>query len=674
MSLPVDRRAASAVAERPAPAAERAAPAAPLLHAVTWRSLLVSLLLIPPNAYWVVQMERVRYSAHPTTISLYFNVVFILLVVTVLNAGMGRFWPRRAMNRGELLVVYGMLAVASCLPAHDLQQILVPMLSWPYRFAEASNHWAELFFPYLPSRLMLDLPKDDPVVKGFYGGNSTLYSWPVLRAWAIPTFAWCGFITVLLFVMLCINTILRKQWTDRERLTYPIIQLPLEMTAGADEGRLAPLFSNRLFWIGFALAGFVDIVNGLNLYYPWIPPIFAPGRGQSFLDLHDFVVDRPWNAIGWTPISWYPFMIGLGMLMPLDFLFSAWFFYWVWKAQAIVSVAMAWDKDPRFPYTNAQAFGAYMAFCIYTIWLSRGYLYQVWLRIIGGRSDLDDRSEPMSYRAAALGILFGLIALVLFSAGIGMSPLIAVLFFLIYFALALAITRMRAELGTPIHDLHFTGPDWIMAQGFGTRNLDPRTLTSFSMFFWFNRAYRGHPMPHQLEAFKLAEQSRSSQRQWFWALLIAGAFGALAGFWAMLHLMYQYGATAKSAGTFGSEAYTQLESWLRSPQPANGTVMKAVLVGAATAFFLQAMRVRFPWWPFHPLGYAVTSSWEINLVWMPLFIAWVLKLVILRYGGLQGFRRSLPFFFGLMLGQFVVGSLWNIWGIAMELPTYQFWQ
>src|SRR5438445_9170146 len=137
-----------------------------------------------------------------------------------------------------------------------------------------------------------------------------------------------------------------------------------------------------------------------------------------------------------------------------------------------------------------------------------------------------------------------------------MSPLIAVRFFLIYFALALAITRMRAELGTPIHDLHFTGPDWIMTEGFGTRALDPHTLTSFSMFFWFNRAYRGHPMPHQLEGFKLAEQSRSAQRQWFWALLIAVAFGALAGFWAVLHLMYPDGATAKSAGSFCSAAYT----------------------------------------------------------------------------------------------------------------------
>jgi hypothetical protein len=214
----------------------------------------------------------------------------------------------------------------------------------------------------------------------------------------------------------------------------------------------------------------------------------------------------------------------------------------------------------------------------------------------------------------------------------------------------------------------------MIVQGVGTRALDPRTLTSFAMFFWFNRAYRGHPMPHQLEAFKLAEQSRSAQRPWFWALLLASGFGALAGFWAMLHLNYQFGATAKSAGSFGSEAYRQLAGWLKNPEPSNGTAMRAILVGAATAFFLQAMRVRFPWWPFHPLGYAVTSSWEINLVWMPLFIAWALKLVLLRYTGLPGFRRSIPFFFGLILGQFVVGSLWNIWGIAFQIPTYQFWQ
>src|SRR5205823_7272162 len=155
--------------------------------------------------------------------------------------------------------------------------------------------------------------------------------------------------------------------------------------------------------------------------------------------------------------------------------------------------------------------------------------------------------------------------------------------------------------------------------------------------------------------------------------MLAAILGSLAGFWAMLHLNYHYGATAK-AGTFGPEAYDRLDNWLLSPKQPSTPALLAVLVGFVIAVFLQAMRTRFPWWPFHPLGFAVTSSWEINLVWMPLLIAWLLKLVILRYTGLPGFRRTLPFFFGLMIGQFVVGSLLNIYGIIAELPTYQFWQ
>jgi hypothetical protein len=90
--------------------------------------------------------------------------------------------------------------------------------------------------------------------------------------------------------------------------------------------------------------------------------------------------------------------------------------------------------------------------------------------------------------------------------------------------------------------------------------------------------------------------------------------------------------------------------------------------------FLQWMRVQFAWWPFHPLAFAVTSSWEINLVWLPLFIAWLFKTIILRYSGRKGLQKSMPFFFGLMLGQFVVGSILNIWGIIFQMPTYQFWQ
>ena len=49
-------------------------------------------------------------------------------------------------------------------------------------------------------------------------GGDTLYTWEHLRAWAAPVMLWTTFIMVAVFVMLCINTIVRRQWTEKERL------------------------------------------------------------------------------------------------------------------------------------------------------------------------------------------------------------------------------------------------------------------------------------------------------------------------------------------------------------------------------------------------------------------------------------------------------------------------
>ncbi|NLC57985.1 MAG: hypothetical protein GX774_14210 [Armatimonadetes bacterium] len=594
-------------------------------RAVTLRAVLIGLILMPVNAYWVIQMEMVRYSAHPTTISLFFNAVFTLLVVTLLNRLVARRWPQRALTQGELLVIYTLVALASALCGHDMAQVLVPMITWPFRYATPANRWQELFFEYLPGWLMVSDPE---VIRGYYEGNTRPYGWMFVRAWAVPIFFWTLLVTLMLGVMLCVNALVRQQWSNREKLSYPLTHLPLQFTRGGGDGLFAELFRNRLFWIGFAAAAFVDINNGLNLYYPFIRPLLTPGFGQSYLDLGSFFPDRPWRAIGWTPASWYPFMVGLGVTMPLDFLFSAWFFYLFWKLELVGVMALGWDNIPRFPYINDQAFGAYLSFFAFSLWLGRNYLKEVGRKILGRPTKLDDSQEPISYRMAALGIVIGMIGLVLWCWAAGMSPWLAVIFFGIYFALSLAIARMRVELGTPVHDLHFTGPDWTLTEICGPAVFGPRNLAVFSLFFWFNRAYRCHPMPSQIEGFRMAEQTRSSQRAWFWLLLAGGTVAMLVAFWAMLHLMYAYGAAAKS-GSFGAEAYNRLATWITNPPPADRNPAIAVGVGFAIAAFLQYMRVRLPWWPFHPLGFAVTASWEINLVWMPLFIAWLLKMVIL---------------------------------------------
>ena len=638
----------------------------PRARSVTPRALLLGMALMPVNAYWVIMMENIRYSAHPTTISLFFNCIFILVVLTGINGLVARVRPRWAFAQGELLLVYAMLCIGSCMAGHDFIQMLVPNLTWPLAQSNTSNNYLPLFGRYLPLWAMV--PGIDKR-SAYYLGHGH-FDLAALHAWLPAILIWTGFVVVLLWTMQCVNVLIRKQWTDNERLTYPLTKIPLEITDAQPFGRgrsSVPLTKSRLFWLGFFVAAAMDTMNSLNYYYPAIPAILASNvtdMGQSF-------PTKPWHAVGWTPLTYYPFMVGLGLLMPLDFLFSSWFFYIFWKLQAVLVVANAWDGDPRMPYANYQAMGAYLLFFVGTLWISRHYFGHVVARALGRASEVDDADEPMRYRWAFIGLAGGLVGLVAFAVVLGLAWWLAVLFFLLYLALALAITRMRAELGTPVHDLHFTGPDWALTDVLGTQGMAPGGLAAFSLFFWFNRAYRCHPMPFQLEAFKMAEQTgaRREMRGWFWALLLAGGFGMLCAFWALLHADYAYGL--KWSDTSGWDRYA---GWLKAPKPANTSAALAIVVGFLFAAFLQAMRVRFFWWPFHPLAYAVSGSWEMNLLWLPLFIAWLTKVLLLRYGGMRTYSGALPFFYGLILGQFIPGSLLNIWVILTQNRTYQFWQ
>ena len=102
---------------------------------------------MPVNAYWVIMMENIRYSAHPTTISLFFNCIFILVVLTGLNGLVARIRPRWAFAQGELLLVYAMLCIGSCMAGHDFIQMLVPE---PDLAARAVQHKQQLSTPLWP--------------------------------------------------------------------------------------------------------------------------------------------------------------------------------------------------------------------------------------------------------------------------------------------------------------------------------------------------------------------------------------------------------------------------------------------------------------------------------------------------------------------------------------------
>jgi len=623
---------------------------------VTLRAVTFALLVIPINNYWVLYMETgVLWMQYPTTMSIFFNAVFILFFLTLLNTVVKKLSPHWTFSQGELLTIYVMLNLATAVCATDMIQVLMPMLGHAFWFATPENEWKELFFRYLPRFLLVS---DESVLTDYYNGESTFFEADKIKAWLLPILWWTLFFFALVFVMLCINIILRRQWIEREKLTYPIAQLPYELTT---EGGQSSFFKNKLFLLGFGVVGIIELLNSLNYFFPAIPKLVVRTNLQKFF------TEKPFSAIGWTPFAFYPFIIGLGFFMPLSLSFSCWFFYLFRKSQMILGVVIGLQSLPSFPYDREQSLGAYIGLSLFALWASRRHIKQVLKEAI---SHSVSKDKSWLNLTALLGILSGAGFIIFFFLKAGMSIWIILLAFSIYYVLSVGITRMRAESGVPAHDLHFMGPDHTIPVLLGTRNLGGRNLSVLTFLYSFNRAHRAHPMPHQLEGFKLADRTGMSVVRLAFAMSIAVLIGLIASFFIYLNLSYRFGGSSWT----GSQAFNRLQRWLSYPTGPDYPAVSFIGLGIAFSIFLQLMRTRFISWPFHAVGYAVSGAadWCMNWMWASLLISSLIKWLLLRLGGVRAYRKAVPFFVGMVLSEFILGGILSIGGVAFGTQVYAF--
>lgn len=622
---------------------------------VTWRSVTISLLLIPINSYWIARSETGSTIFYSTTSSLFCNAVFTLFIITIINDFSKLWFKSSSLSQGELLTVYILVSSASALSGESVGQQLVRNISSSFWYATPENEWSTLFNHYLPKWLVVD---DKRVLKAFYesthGSSALLYTSYHIKAWLFTLLPWLSVILLLVFIMICINIVIRRQWIEYEKLTYPVIQLPLAMTNEQNN-----LLKNKGMWSGFSMGAGITLLNGFHYLFPQVPGL------QNIYNISDLFVSKPWNSMQPMVIAFYPCAIGLAYFMPLDLAFSTWFFFFFWKAQLVIGSIMGLHSLPEFPYAKWQQTGAYLAVGILAIWVGRKQIANALRSSRKGKYE----DEPMNLRIALLGMVFGFALLIFLGFQIGITLWVAIFFFGIYFILSIAVTRMRAELGPLVHELYYSNSDQVLSAIVGTRRINPNSLASISLFWWLMRSQNSHVMPHQLEGFKLAERTGiNTQRLWV-TMLISAVLGAFFCSWSVLDIGYRYGSNAG----FSHEAFTRLQSWLTNPKTMDIPASTFLGVGFLFAMFLLWMKRRFLWWQFHPIGYAITQGdWAITYIWFPIFVSWLLKSAILKYGGIKTHRKAIPLFFGLILGDFIIGSIWGMIGLLTGKPVYHF--
>ena len=638
------------------------------------RVIVIALVVLPFLFYWHIEMEARQYT-FPTLMAPFYSVIFVVICVLGLSSLLRLIAPRWTLKSSDLIVLYVLLTGAVMWMSYDLFLPLVSVMSYAHFWAylgDPFGDYKELFFQYLPMHLLVT---DRDVLNDFYYGGSTLYTRANIQAWLRPSLWWLGLMFALTVCGHSISVLLRRRWTDHERLVYPIARVPFEIAE-----RPRALFGNKVFWWGFGIAAVIAIVNGLHVLEPSVPEI--PVK-TSLTDA--FPTEKPWSALARDPFGLplfiYPWVVGLAFLMPLDLLWSCLLFFFLYKLQYLVGGMFGWADLPDYPWHWQQNIGAYTAIAVLAVWASRRHIKQAFLTAIGyGKND--DQREPLSYRWAFILLMAGLAFIFWFCSSNGMSPFMTVMHFGAHFAMMITLTRLRAEVGLPITQTNYIGPQHSLTYLFGTRGIKKRDLTWIQLFFWFNRDNRSYPMPHQQEAFTLAKWGNINARRLSFWMLTMMAVGMFMAFglpyrrpWSggLLDAFFKLGVSTSNVGqqinSFGSRAFNTLTPWLRNPSTADTGSIVAMAVGFLVTVLLSLLRTTTLAGSLNPLGYGL--AFHIHMFWAAFFIAALAKTVLVRYGGLQVYQRATPFFLGLVIGDFMCGSGWNILSIIFEKEMYR---
>ncbi len=636
-----------------APETEQPDEAKPL-RGLRARAVVTAFVLIPPVCY------AVTGSWSSTIYSLMTQPVAALLFLILLNWPLRKLAPKWAYSQTDLIVIFSIVAVAASLAGEWGLMVNTPMHYFPH-----SETWSptvkDILKPNMPDWLVV---KDLKQVEDMSGGGRDIgYVWGKLPLFLPLYLAWGALMCSLCFAMLCINSLMRGAWCQRERLTFPLIQLPVAMCEGGGSGGM---WKSRHMWIAFTVMFSIDMLNGLNYLYPNLPAIPT----KQIVDLQFIFRDPPASNMGQFPIAIYPFMAAVGLFMPSDLLFSCVAFFLLRKFTHLVLAANGIPQgtfkgtaiDPGPPYFDEQTWGGILAMFMASAIVSRGYLVEVWKDIRSGRKTEDG---GLTHRWAFIGLFISFAVLCWFGINGGLPLAYMVPYLVLFLIFSVVLTRIRAQLGPPTHEFAFFGPNAFMNRFFGTKWLTNQQVATLSTtMIPLNRIYRNHAMPYQLEAMKMTMQERIRQRPIFWAIGAATIFGFLCG-------QFFFHVHAYRTGNLGwTDAITYAQKITADRKGPDLVGITMTIFGFAMVTILDTIRFRFPAFPLHPAGYVLSMNFGVDYYWFGLLIAMFVKNFVQRYYGLNGYDKLRSVALGILVAEYSAEAIWMIMALVTQQSTY----
>ncbi|HYE04257.1 MAG TPA: DUF6785 family protein, partial [Planctomycetota bacterium] len=469
--------------------------------------------------------------------------------------------------------------------------------------------------------------------------------------------------------------LVRRQWLHHERLSYPVAQATMSLIEDPRPGsRLPPVLCSRAFWIAGGIAFAIVVWRGLEAVFPGRMPFHFALE----IELWRVIDAEPWwhgHGHWWVrQPTFYLTFIGLAFLVPLDISFSLWACF---LGQYLLTMWMrssGWDVSSH--HTKVFGFGSWTMLALLIVWLGRHYYWAVLTACVRRHRDPHVRAAvPYLY-----GVIAGMALIAAWLIAHGAPVGAAVCMVGAFFGLLLVIARGLAEGGIPL----VVWPENINTVAFTTVGfgLPVAALLPLVLLGMVLTDPREASLPYATTASHLADQVAAPPRRLAATMIAVAIVGAVIA--CASTIWYAYAGSGHSDGYAPYWYELDRLAWRTSDAPGraaevaaeHGTELTAFGIGALATAATAVARMAFAWWPLHPLGLAFALCYGAEQGWASFMAAWLMKGLVLRYGGVGLYRRLVPAAIGLAVGEgaavcaFAVAKILFTGWLGMPMAAY----
>ncbi len=584
-----------------------------------------------------------------------------------------------SLNRAELLTIFAMMLMAAALVTSGLAMQLTPTLPAVGYYQTPSNQWPTYIVPNMPAWMRV---VDADAYRSFFEGIQRLpgfveprqnhfsepfvqagyETWTYLRqipwrAWAKPLLAWAAFLVPMYTFSICLMVIIRGQWMDREILVYPLMRLPQEMSRVEDDSpapsALGPLLRDRSMWLGFAIPVVFSLLRGIHAYYMGFPLIKLEWQTKVMSDQVTFWIVPSFVAIGFTYLVSTRITFSLWSLSLVALFLTGWLSLRGYKNPE--DLGRYGSAEPLMYHLGM---GALLTMAVLGLWSARRHLAGVLRKAFLGDRRVDDSREILGYRAAVILAILCAAAMLGWLIAIGMQWWVALVFWTVAMLVFYGLTRVVAEAGLGSAVSPGLAPAFTISK-IGARAMSESSVVALGLQYPYAVDIRAFVMVGAANGLKLTHEIERRRGRLFFALLAAVLLTLVVSVGTVIYMSYVYQGTslelwyyrdAPSSGfAYAKTILSKTTDGVRAGPNTLGWVYSAV--GVVLMSLLMVAQRRFLRWPIHPIGLAIAGTWVMDKLWFGVFLAWLIKSLVLKYGGPRLYMRTIPFFLGMVMGQ-----------------------